>query len=263
MLIKKIFNNRQELLLDMLTKKTMVKDIYGKLWVRSNLSGSKSIQVLDGNGAFFNVPTTSLVDISTKKTFSGNIDLEGCSVNAKTFMYKNKRNSALRFQSSLFNQTAGHDLVKNIHHSLQGLKCVENSLVNSFIVLKPIKGGFAAYSSGVVGFLPKSHGLFFLKRALDFVIEDTLSTRKLNNLGFLDNNYLFKTKYFVLRLPFESGKITIYARYKKNNFSAVAKRKKRNFLNDYNFIFLSQKIEKNSNKIKLLTDAKNKKIFAK
>jgi hypothetical protein len=260
MILKTFFNNKKPLFQDLIIKKSLNNNLYGKFFVRSSLEDSKSIRLIDNNSSFFNVSTNNLLKIivNPRKTIE-----DGYSLNAKNFLYKNKQSNALRFRSFISNFTSRNNLLNSVLYSLKSLKPMNENLTNSLIVLKPIKGGFACYSSGIVGFLPRSHGLFFIIRTFFLLIKNLNNKSKLLNLNsiFIDEN--FNKKFFVFRLPFELGKITIYSRFKKNNFSLSSRKKKREFLNDYNFVFLSQKIEKKYNKNKSLLDAKTKKITKK
>ncbi len=253
MLIKKIFNKKELTLTEVVNKKCITKEVYGKYLVRSSLMDLKNLNILDNNSLFLNISNITL----NKNKLN-----EGFSFNAKNFLYKNRKNSALRFNSFFSGLTAQENIIKSLYESLKSLK-VTDKILNSIIILKPVKGGFACYSSGIVGFLPRSHGIFFMIRALLFLIKDISFDRKLLNINFLSNYFNFSKKFFVMRLPFELGKITIYSRFKKNNFSSTSRRKKKEFLNDYNFVFLSQKIEKKYNKNKTLINAKVKKITGK
>lgn len=254
MLSKKLFIYKQSTIDNIVTKKILNKDIYGKYFVRSNLNDLKNIHVLDNNNALFNVPSTTYKSLYQNSSIS-----EGSSLNVKNFLYKNNKNNVLRFKSYLSSFIVEKNLLNSFFYSLKSLKNSEQ-ISNSLIVLRPVKGGFSCYSSGIVGFLPRSHGNFFFLRAMFFVLEEE---DKITNLKFLSSSLDFNKKFFVLRLPFEMGKITIYSRFKRNNFSLSSRRKKKEFLNDYNFVFLSQRIEKKYHNKKILNDAKIKKISGK
>ena len=68
-----------------------------------------------------------------------------------------------------------------------------------------------------------------------------------------------------MRLEFMLGKITLYLPVaKQDNFFSLSKKRKEDFINDYNFIFLSQRVQKSKTiKKTILSNAKIKKIIKK
>jgi hypothetical protein len=242
MLLKLFFNTKHSVFDNILNKKLLNKNVYEKYFLRSNLLESKGIVVLDNDTSFFNV---------TEKNFATSYNVkfnsfEGCSMNIKKFLYKSKNFHFLRFQTLLFNFMNKNNYLLSFYESLANLNFekTKNSIHNSLFFLKPIKGGFFCYSLGLIGFLPRRHGLLSMRRILFCLLSDNLLVNKISKLKFLlKKSHLFNTKYFILRLPFKIGKITIPFRSKRNNFSLAIKKKKKTFAYHLNFVFLIQKLE--------------------
>ena len=259
MISKKIFSKNQTLLNNVAINKILNKDIFGKSYVRGPLMGSQTIQVLDNNSSFFNISVQNINRIYGNR--SGK-QIEGGSLSTNSFFYKNKLNNSLKFRSYTLNSLRYKNLLDSFYTSLKTLEVSEEKKSSSLVVLKPIKGGFICYSSGVSGFLPHSHGVFLLIKTMTAISKDKQSERRLLNLSSLVQNQHLKKISFPLRLEFFLGKISIYPEFKQNNFSLAPIKKKRDFLNDYNFVFLSQKFQeiKPFKKINFSLNAKIKKI---
>jgi hypothetical protein len=259
MISKKIFSKTQNLLSSVVTNKMLNKDVFEKSYVRGPLMGSKTIQVLDNNSSFSNISVQNISRIYGNRSSK---HFEGISLSTNSFFYKNKLNNSLKFKSYILNSLRYKNLLDSFYNSLKTLEASESKISSTLMVLKPIKGGFICYSSGVSGFLPHSHGLFLLIKTIMSITKDKLLTRRLFNLTSLVHNQNSRRIHFPLRLEFLLGKIAVYPEFKQNNFSLAPLKKKRDFLNDYNFIFLSQKFHemKPFKKINFSSNAKIKKI---
>jgi len=259
MISKKIFSKTQNLLSSVITNKMLNKDVFEKSYVRGPLMGSKTIQVLDNNSSFSNISINNISRVYGNR-FSEH--LEGVSLGTNSFLYKNKLNNSLKFKSYILNSLRYKNLLDSFYNSLKSLEASESKISTTLMVLKPVKGGFICYSSGISGFLPLSHGLFLLAKTVLSIMKDKLLTRRTFNITSLLQNQNSRSLHFPLRLKFILGKLAIYPEYKQNNFSSAPLKKKRDFLNDPNFIFLSQKFQemKSLKKIKLPLNAKIKKV---
>jgi hypothetical protein len=262
MILKKVFSKTQNLLNSVVVDKSLNKEIYQKSYVRGSLQNSRTIQILDNNSLFSNLAVQNIIRIRGKSFAK---QLEGISLDTNSFLYKNKLNSNLKFKSFIFNSLRYKNLLNSFYTSLKILEFSEKRVCNTLLILKPIKGGFTCYSSGVSGFLPRSHGVFLLTKALISALTDKKIGRRVVNLNYLIHEEKMNKIPLLLRLEFALGKIAIYPEFKQNNFSLTSTKKKRDFLNDYNFIFLSQKFyeSKTFKKSNFLLNAKVKKIIKK
>lgn len=238
MTLKMFFNSPNNLgLSDVINKKIVNQNLYAKHLIRNQIVDSNSIFMLDNNNNFSNISHLELSKFKSKQFEK----FEGCSLNTESYIYKNKRNDALCFKSFLLSVLKSKNNLQLFYQSLQNLKNIDKGFSTSLIILKPVKGGFTCYSSGVLGFLPRSHGVFFLKLLLFSLINDSNVERKFLNFSFLGNRCNFSVRYFIFRLKFLLGKVTIYYQHKRKNFSKSTKKKKRTSLNNCNFVFLSYK----------------------
>jgi hypothetical protein len=222
-------------------KKILSQNIYGKLLIRSSLLDNENLVVLDNHSRFLNL---SLSEIQ-RLIGPTNTNVSGFSCALAPFIFKTKLNSSLRFKSFMvYSNVISLGLVDTAYKSLFSLSCEDTSNLKSLLVLNPVKGGFVCYSSGVVGFLPRSHGMRLLAQTLFARLKDTTTSNIIPNLNFIIKTSHYTKHYFVLRLLFAFGKIVVYPQFKRNNFSASSRRKKRYFANDLNFVFLLPKVKK-------------------
>jgi hypothetical protein len=257
MFAKKIFNHKELLSCEINTKKYLNTYFYTKSLVRSNLM---NIKVLDTSTNFYNIPRIDLDYLSLRKI----PPLDGFSLFGRKTLYINKRNSVLRFESFLCGFSSQICLQETVYRFLLSLQQKSKNVQNSLIILKPIKGGFSSYCCGVIGFLPRSQGLLIMKKILFLSVKRQIKSEK-SMLDFINGLLIkekFINKYFLLRLPFNLGKATVYCRFKKNNFS-LSHRKKKDFFAEYNFVFLFKNVnllsQKSSGK-KYLVKCENFKI---
>lgn len=241
MLLKKIcskYSSTEKLLFD---KKLLNKKLYGKVLLRnSNILSTTSCQLDDSFGNF-NVSRSLLIkNIVYKK----NVILSGRSFFLKDFVYLNRFNKYLKFKGLLaVNQTklSFSNSFSKLLDKLQNFK--RNS---SMFVLSPIKGGFTCYSSGVIGFLPRSHLKLILLKIFNFFKQEIKYLRSpFYSINFVINKKQKIKIFSVLRTLFCWGQIALYSPHTHKNFSKT--NKIRHFSKGLNFVFLVNKSkEKNS-----------------
>ena len=238
MILKKLCLKNSLIEKNSFDKKLLNKKIYGKILVRSSFLSPSSC-LLDDNFSTYNFPRLSLTN---KKTF-----LNGRSFFYKNFIYSNKFNNYLRFQGLLSTNKTNFSFSNSFSKFLDILK--NTNLKPSLFVLSPIKGGFECYSSGVIGFLPRSQfNLLLFKISYFFKKYKPNSGVSLTFINILITNVSSSLKKFsVLRTLFCWGKITLYSPYKKKNF--VKTNKIRHFSKGLNFVFLANKSKEKINNI--------------
>lgn len=238
MLSKKIFYQKELLLCEINTKKFLNENLYEKFIVRSKLLGSEAINKLDTNTKTYNIRKTNLSRLISSKTS----ELEGYSLNARKTVYTNRRNNLLRFESFACNFSSSSAQLDNVYKSLKSSQLENKKINNSLMILKPIKGGFSSYCSGVLGFIPRTHG-FMIMRKIPFILANRQIENKENTIKFFVSPEKFSSRYFTPRMNFELGQAALYPKFEKYNFSS-SNRKKNRFSTKYNFVFLSKKADK-------------------
>lgn len=236
MTLKNFYSNFNLKIENSLDKKILTKTIYGKFLVRNCLFESNPLYVLDNNNSFFNISSFKL----NKFVKSSADDLSGNSLLAKEFEYKNKLNKSLTINNFLVKNTSvtKSSLINSFYSTLQ---VTRKRYLSSLLILNPIKGGFICYSSGVTGFLPRSHATFAFSKIFLILKQKSLKTTSVPNLNFLINTKNKIKDFLVVRLSNWWGKITLFPRIKKNRFSKLSRRKKRFFSKNINFVFLTNK----------------------
>ena len=262
MILKNFFSKNQSFLKEVVIKKILNKSVYEKSYIRGPLMDSKTIQLLDNNTSFYNLSAQNISKIYNKNIYK---ELEGLSLNTNSFFYKNRLNNNLKFRSFILNSIRYENLLDSFFNSLKTLQVSAKKRSASLLILKPVKGGFACYSSGIYGFLPRSHGVYFITKTLISILKDKQTSNRFLNLIYLLTNSKTVKNSFLMRLEFILGKITLYLPVaKQDNFFSLSKKKKEDFINDYNFIFLSQRVQKYKTiKKTILSNAKIKKIIKK
>lgn len=233
----------------LLEQKT-INSLFSKHYVRADILGNTSTQLLDNNNTFINFTTQELnkksLHLDTK-----NINI-GRSVALDSFIFKNKRNNTVQLDSFLENRQI------SIENKLLDLTFWLNSLQKYKVkkragcsLLKPVKGGFFCYSGGVKGFLPRKQTLRAFFRIF-FHFFKNAGSKKLSNLNFLINQKHSFYENGLFKLPILLGKINLATRTKYKNFSYIFHKKrtgmKNKSLNYLNFVFLTylkkQKLKK-------------------
>jgi len=243
MILKKIYLNDYREIDDLLDKKFLIKNFYGKFLIRSSVLANLNLHVLDNNHSFFNISSIKLQSFLTSKDSS----IIGNSLIAKEFEYKNKLNRSINIKTFLVNNKSNRD--NSVLKSFYGLLNVtRKEYQSSLFLLNPKKGGFDCYSSGVIGFMPRSHAIFAFLKTFSYLSIAKSKKSAVSNFDFLlkKDNFI-KTK-FLIRLSNWWGKITLSPKFKRNKFSTVSRRRKRAFSVKTNFVFLTKK--SNYSKIK-------------
>mgnify|MGYP003352658252 CR=1 FL=1 len=81
------YDKNQNFFNDVINKKLLNKSVFEKFYVRGSLLGLKNIQILDNNCALYNFPVQIQPKFSNTKVLKY---VEGFSLNASSFFYRNK-----------------------------------------------------------------------------------------------------------------------------------------------------------------------------
>jgi hypothetical protein len=227
-----------------------INSVFSKHYVRADILGNTSTQLLDNNNTFINFTTQELkkksLHLDTKHT---NI---GRSVALDSFIFKNKRNNTVQLDSFLENrQISVENKLLDLTFWLNSLQKYKVKKRAGCSLLKPVKGGFFCYSGGVKGFLPRKQTLRAFFRIF-FHFFKNAGSKKLSNLNFLINQKHSFYDNGLFKLPILLGKINLATRTKYKNFSYIFHKKrtgmKNKSLNYLNFVFLTylkkQKLKK-------------------
>jgi len=221
--------------LENIIKKILNKNLYNKSIIKTSLKNSK--------GLIDNYQNSKM---SVLPSFPKTID--GSSINTRNFLYKNKLNPDIQFnhEVSFFNPDNYQSSFQNTFS--RSIECLGNkSLTKNFrtlIFLNPVKGGFICYSTGTLGFLPKSHAEVVISK----VTKNLINTYKENkfisiNIFRVFHRNVFKTPEFVFRIPFLFATLSLLP--KKTTTLSTKKKHNRNAFS--NFVFLTQSDEKDPN----------------
>jgi hypothetical protein len=225
---------------NVIENKILTQKVYGKLFLRSTLFKDKNLHLLENNSnftVFSNVELKRLSLCSLEGQFPVG---QSCFLN--NTLFKNQKRTSLKFQSFSANfLPVNPKFTDDLYASIDSLTRPNTNGGKSLLILNPVKGGFVCYSSGILGFLPKSHGLKALGSIYFSFLKDNNLSTLIPNLNFLFNSSHFIKKYFLIRLPLSYIKLNSYPQSRKNNFSAASKKKKRIFNPNLNFVFLRSK----------------------
>ena len=226
-------------------KNLLTNNIFPKYLIRKRLNPNGSFNFL---GSVFIVDANSKLFLKVlPKTKPGN------SAYLKTCTYSHNKLKNLKISSFFFTEKY---LIKTqtlslFFYSVKTLNLLKTPQLTC--LTRPFKGGYKVFSSGLSGFLPKSHyRVFFFKKL------------KVNNTFLTKTLKLTRLKYFryflclfsVCKMLCIIGKATFYAFFKKRKFMPRQKLKvfikyksaKRIF--SFKFIFLSPYLKDSSCKQK-------------
>jgi hypothetical protein len=168
---------------------------------------------------------------------------------------------------STFDSNELNSFMKDIKRT----KWLDDEVINMGLFKHPTMGiekaeVIVALCSMLHGPLSKENNQSYasIKTLISILKDKQISKRLLNLVCLLTNSKTFKNS-FLMRLEFMLGKITLYLPVaKQDNFFSLSKKRKEDFINDYNFIFLSQRVQKSKTiKKTILSNAKIKKIIKK
>jgi len=176
---------------------------------------------------------SSIINVTPEMLLESHKLLPGYSFLFRDFIFCSRFNSKLVFKSSIkTNQVRSSKLSYILKLSLL-IDLVNNLETKQLLIfLNPKKGGFNCFSSGVFGFLPRSHSKLIFLEMYSFI------KKKLKVfLKFYFDSVLFNT---ALRPPvklfFSWGSVVFYLSRKKRKFSKAKKIK--HFFMGLNVVFL-------------------------
>lgn len=228
-------------------KKIFSNFVYSKHLVRSDLTDSSKIELIDNY--------TSLTNIWVKDSLK-----PGVSFFSTRFLFKHKHNDILKFYSFLNYKISINNSreITKLYDSLNFISASKNSL-RLMLLLNPVRGGFNAYSCGFLGFLPRSQNKILFKNILSNRFKENSF---LSNFLFLSARNQITKNFFSISIPIQLTNTVIYPCYKTPNFSAdVAFRRRRFFKNYVNFVFLIKILKKNIQQPNFYENSKLKKRF--
>ena len=227
----KFYNN--SILIDSSKKKILSTNLYCKYILRVFYKNQNTLKpfTIDNNSTFY------LLDLNLKyfkKTFFRSINFNvGYSFALKTFFYKKK------IFSSFFNFYSFNSQKRSfINYYIEKLYSLK-SKKKSFFLIRVKKGGFICLFNGIKGFLPRSHGIYLIKKikcilnfkngSLNddiFLItkllkeKNTLNLRKINtNLIMLttslSNSKIFDLKFFSCFFYVKKKNLFIFSKFTK------------------------------------------------
>jgi hypothetical protein len=211
-----------------LAKKLFSNIIYSKHLVRSNQKLGNSIQILDNFSSFFSV--------------ANNLKL-GFSLSTTKVIFRHKHDDRVRFNYFLNYSIFRSKNSKSTSKLYYALRFLGKNKACLMLLLHPIRGGFKAYSCGFLGFLPRGQAKTLYKKF--WLINHSKKKSFLSNsFLLLAKNHIFKF-FFPFNVLLKFAKIVIYVCFRIYNFSSrFAKRRRRFFETNFNFVFLLRKHNK-------------------
>lgn len=144
MALKKIYSNNSSSLEYLHAKKLFSEKIYNKFFIRSSVRKGKNLKVIDSGSNFFHIASHRPL---------------GSAFYGKYTVYTSQLNKQLKFKHFTAQETIKAPDLLNTFLMFPLAKI-------SMLLIKPIKGGFRAYSAGMLGFLPRSHGAKIIRLSL-------------------------------------------------------------------------------------------------
>ena len=198
----------------------LFKKLYNKILVRGSILNKKNSVLIDSGDSFY-----SMLPKNTSK-----IPVSGTSINSAKYTFKSLLNDSICFKKELpffFNSSEKIvSCLRQVLFCLSALKLNKNFKV-FFLILKPVKGGFKCFYSGVKGFLPLSH------------FKKIYYSVKFSCINFLSrlNYFIFCTQPDTLfRLCVLKLKIFVCPGFQKKRFVKKFRRSKKG--NILKFVFL-------------------------
>lgn len=204
------------------------KLVYSKHFVRSDQDYLNNIQLIDNHGNCANV-------------FSDTTPIPGSSFFSSHVIRKHVYDDNIRFISFLnyTKSNAKSQISCNLYKALRFITKNKNSR-SLLLIINPVKGGFTAYSCGLLAFLPKGQKKFCRNRQPKAQSSKTYSL--LRYFSFFSQKSHILRNFFCIFVPLFKIKITVYSNLKRYNYSlptALRRRKISKFR--LNFLFLISK----------------------
>ena len=255
MLLKEIFSKKKILFKEIFHNKITNTVSYKKSYIRGDTSlGQSTTKVMDDN----NILSTSFKNKVKKfKSFKENKkfhktdavcnvknqsikSLEGCSSQAQSALYKNKKNDSFRFYASLLKPFECKNHLEALCQSIENLNRGGIQNKSSLLILTPKRGGFTCYASGIIGFLPKRYGIHLFFNMLFILLKGKETEKRLQNVLFLTRQQDIHATSFLLRLKFFLGRFRFMFLKKKKKFALSRKNILKITHRRYTMIFISR-----------------------
>ncbi len=193
---------------------SLVKNVYSKYYLRETLKKDKIISILDNCTTFEHV---------NLKNFN-----KGKSVLLNQHIYKHKEKLNLQIKKTSKIKIENTKLQNLIHYFRK-----KNKL--SCILLRPTKGGFLAYTFGIIGFFPKTEldSIFLDSKYNDYLVVDK------GNFNSIIMPNSISLKYLTLKFPC-SMKLSINFACNKKVLIKKKYKKEKKFKYVYNIQFLNK-----------------------
>ena len=229
--LKQIFSKKSSFLSPKYESKVLNQNVYNKFLIRSKVFGSSELGIIDNNLSMFNVSSSDL-------ELNGDFLQKGKPLNLKTSFFSHNSVRSVSFESFDFNNK-----VENFSF-IGSLYCTLNSInshyTGSLIILRPIRGGFTCYSSGVVGFLPRRQSILLFSSLFETMLN---SNNLLPGLTFLLNKKNSSGNLMSIRFPHSWGKTVAYSMFFNQRFIPFASQQSSTKLS---FVFVSKRMKKNT-----------------
>jgi len=168
--------------------------------------------------------------------------VDGSSKVIQSFIYQNKLIDDWRFKYSIQTRSSNDkNFVENLQIALKSISGT-NTLLKTFLFLMAKKGGFRVYSTGLLGFMPRSQALTLFKKC-NLCFNLVVAKRHLFAFDLFHRLYAISTKIpTVIRCPFYRIKKTLYVQWKKKKKKKLrGKKLQKRYHQRINIVFLLKK----------------------
>lgn len=228
-----MFNNNSYQII--LYKKYLNNVYTQKLLVRAVLFNDNNYLLVDNYTNF----EIFLKNSSMSTLLSNNFKI-GKSLFSTVLKYQNVLNPSLCFYQNSYFLNKINSSVSYLTEFYTNLKNFKFLKKTSFLCLKPIKGGYKCYSSGIIGFLPNNQLIsifnYFFFQFKNFLKQKYSQFIKLSYIFILKNLFV----NLLYRFPLEIGRLSFRPKYFLKSYKKliIQNFKKGKFKNLLNFVFL-------------------------
>lgn len=168
--------------------------------------------------------------------------LDGSSKIIQPFIYANKSIDDWRFKASIQTRSSiDKNFVKNLQLALKSISGT-NTLLKTFLFLMAKKGGFRVYSTGLLGFMPRSQALILFNKC-NLCFNLVIAKRHLFAFDLFHRLHAISTKIpTIIRCPFFQVKKTLYVQWEKKKKKKLwGKKAQKRYNQLINIVFLLKK----------------------
>lgn len=246
MFAKEIFSLEKKILVEIIKQKVFNNSMYEKSYIRGSLSKKERTVLLDNNSLISNVkknrrlkknnvlevedgdtplPSVEIDNLEINKKV--NLKQKGFSMHTTISLYRNRKNTVLRFNLPSYNTSINSNpsILDSFITNFQRIRDTRRIQETSLMFLIACKGGFHCFSSGFIGFMPKTQ----LKEIISDWKKDFEISSCYLNINYLKQHVRFEKFQVAVSPPlqfcFFLEKMHVAVYLKRNRFILSRKKK--------------------------------------